>query len=159
MCLSCVPEAGPHDPSEYELEISVSSDQYPAVSHDGNFIAYYHECLEYPEPEDYPTGLYVMRSDGSDRRLLLEGNHFGQSWSPDSQWLVFSSVGTLQIINLEGDSIRTFHGIQDLPLYSPDWSLDGEEILSQLRASGITIQTGEPTRPSLFFRPDIGYTK
>ena len=38
------------DPASYENYISVSADQYPAVSPDGTRIAYYHRCLEYPEP-------------------------------------------------------------------------------------------------------------
>jgi len=70
-----------------------------------------------------------MDFDGNNRKLLLEGNHWSPSWSPDCQWLVFTSAGTLQIINLNGDSIRTFDGLQDLPLFSPDWSIDGKEIL------------------------------
>jgi len=126
---SCVPEAGQHSPSEYELEISISSDKTPAISQDGNLIAYYHECLENPEPEGYPTGLYLMNSDGTNRRLVLKGRHWSPSWSPDGNWLAFTSDGTLRIINFEGDSIRTFHGMQDLLLYSPDWSGDGKEIL------------------------------
>lgn len=127
--LSCIPEAGPHSPSEYELEISISSDKYPAVSPDGNLIAYFHQSLEYPEPTDYPTGLYVMNSDGTNRRLMLKGRHFNPSWSPDDQWLVFTSEGVIRIINLEGTILRTFEGVNDVPLYFPDWSPDGKIIL------------------------------
>lgn len=127
--ISCKPEDNPVIPTNYELYISISADKNPAVSPDGNLVAYYHMCLKVPEPADYPTGLYVMRLDGTERRLLLPGIHFSPSWSPDGQWLVFTSGGILQIINLEGDSIRTFQGINDLPLYTPDWSKDGKEIL------------------------------
>jgi Tol biopolymer transport system component len=117
------------NPADYELHISISSDKYASVSPDGALVAYYHQCLEYPEPEAYPTGLYVANIDGTNRKLLLKGDHYSPSWSPDGHWLVFSSDGTLEITNLIGDSIRTFQGIQDLPLYSPDWSADGKEIL------------------------------
>jgi Tol biopolymer transport system component len=126
---SCVPEAGPHNPSEYELDISISADKYAAVSHDGNLIAYFHESFEYPEPIDYPTGLYIMNSDVTNRRIILKGQHFDPNWSPDNQWLVFTSEGTLQIINLAGDSIRTHPGINNVPLFYPDWSPDGKLIL------------------------------
>jgi len=125
---SCVPESGPHNPAEYELDISISSDNGPVVSPNGNLIAYFHECLKYPAPEEYPTGLYVMNMDGTNRRLLLKGYNMSPSWSPDGQWLVISG-GTIQIINLDGDSIRTFQGINDVSLYFPDWSQDGKMIL------------------------------
>ena len=127
--LSCIPETGPHNPSDYELDISISTDKYPAVSRDGLLIAYFHQSLEYPEPTDYPTGLYVMNSDGTNRRLMLKGRHFDPNWSPDNQWLVFTSEGILQIINIAGDSIRTYPGINNVPLFYPDWSPDGRLIL------------------------------
>jgi len=126
---SCNPEDSIRNPADYEQYITISGDKYPAISPDGSLIAYYHKCLEYPEPEVYPTGLYVMDNDGTNRRLLFKGDHWSPSWSPDGQWLVFTSGDTLQIINLEGDSIRTFQGIGDLPLYFPDWSKDGKLIL------------------------------
>lgn len=126
---ACNPEDELKNPANYELYISISSDQTPTVSPSGENIAYFHQCLEYPEPEDYPTGLYIMNIDGGNRKLLLKGNHREPSWSPDGNWLVFSSGGTLQIINLQGDSIRTFQGVDDLPLFWPDWSNDGETII------------------------------
>ncbi|MCP4760989.1 MAG: hypothetical protein GY870_04350 [archaeon] len=126
---SCNPEGGLKNPKNYELYIDISSDWDPEVSPDGQLIAYHHRNIEYPEPEDYPTGLYVMDIDGTNRRLLLEGNHWSPDWSPDGQWLIFTSNGVLQIINLEGDSIRTFQGVNDVPLYHPDWSPDGNSIL------------------------------
>jgi Tol biopolymer transport system component len=126
---SCCSEDDLINPADYEMYITISNDKYPAVSPDGSLIAYYHVCMDYPEPEDYPTGLYVMSADGVNRRLLLKGFHFSPSWSPDGQWLVFTSGGALQIISIDGDSIRTFQGILNLSLYSPDWSKDGKEIL------------------------------
>ena len=125
---SCKPEDD-MNPTDYELYISISADKYPDISPDGNLIAYYHQSLESPEPESYPSGLYVMDIGGTNRRMLLRGNHWSPSWSPDGQWLVFISGGTLQITNLEGDSIRTFEGINNVPLSFPDWSKDGKSIL------------------------------
>lgn len=136
---SCVPGKDPVNPADYESYISISADKYPAVSPDGASIAFYHESLEYPEPQEYPTGLYVMNIEGSSKRLLLKGSHWNPRWSPDGQWIIFTSDGTLQIINLSGDSIRTFPGVQDLPLYSPDWSHDGLEILF---SSPLTVDGG-----------------
>jgi len=127
--ISCNPEDGLKNPANYIDYVDISRDLDPAVSPDGNLIAYYHQNLEYPEPEDYPTGLFIMDIDGTNRKLLLKGDHWSPSWSPDGEWLVFTSGGTLQIINIEGDSIRTFQGVNDVPLYFPDWSPDGGSIL------------------------------
>ena len=129
LLISCNPEGGLKNPANYTLNIDISADQYPAVSPDGTLIAYYHKCLEYPEPDNYPTGLYIINTDGTNRKLLLKGDHWHPSWSPDGEWLVFTSGGILQIINLKADSLRTFQGVNELQLYSPDWSLDGQSIL------------------------------
>jgi len=139
LMISCNPEDGLKNPADYELYISISADKNPAISPDGSLIAYFHWSLIVPEPDDYPTGLYVMRMDGTERRLLLRGRHYSPSWSPDGQWLVFTSDGILQIINLQGDSIRTFLGLNSLPLHSPDWSKDGKEILF---SSPLTLEGG-----------------
>lgn len=129
LAFSCKPEDGIKNPANYIDYVYISKDLYPAVSPDGSLIAYFHKSLEYPEPEDYPTGLYIKDSDGTNRRLLFKGDHWSPSWSPDGEWLVFTTGGTLQIINLEGDSIRTFQGINNAPLFFPDWSSDEESIL------------------------------
>ena len=125
----CEPESGLNKAVNYQLYIDSSADQNPAVSPDGSLVAYYHKNLETQEANEYPTGLYVMDIDGNNRRLLLKGAHWSPSWSPDGNWIVFTSGGTLQIINLKGDSIRTFQGVNDVPLFHPDWSSNGKLIL------------------------------
>lgn len=139
---SCKPEDDIKNPANYELYISISADKTPAVSPDGNLIAYYHSSLEVPEPENYPTGLYIMRFDGTERKLVVRGMNYSPSWSPDGQWLVFTSNGTLQIINLQGDSTRVFQGVNNVPLSFPDWSQDGRSILfnsSYVNGGGVFI--------------------
>ncbi len=127
---TCNPEKGDvKNPKNFELYISLSFDQTASVSPNGKLIAYYHQEFEFPMNENYLTGLYIMNIDGSNQRLLLEGNHFSPDWSPDGKWIVFTSKGTLQIINLEGDNLRTFQGVNDVPLYHPDWSPDGSSII------------------------------
>jgi TolB protein len=128
LMFSCNPEGGKPSPGNYEIYLTISSDQTPAISPDGKLIAYYHQSLESPQPATYPTGLYIMDSDGLNRRLLLKGYNWGPSWSPDGQWLVFTN-GALHIINLVGDSIRTFSGINNESFDCPDWSKDGKFIL------------------------------
>lgn len=120
------------NPAGYELYITESFDKNPAISPDGSLLAYYHKCLVSPEPVDYPTGLYVTNIDGSNKKLLLRGDHFNPDWSPDGKNIVFSSNGVLNIIDVNGDNLRTFSGLpgfQGLPLHSPDWSPDGKQII------------------------------
>lgn len=126
---SCDSDNKIKNPADYELYINISADQYPDISPDAKYIAYYHKCLQFPESLDYPTGLYLIDTDGTNRRLLIQGDHWNPSWSPDGQWIVFTSNGVLQIINFEGDSLKTFQGINNVPLYFPDWSPDGSSIL------------------------------
>jgi Tol biopolymer transport system component len=90
-----------------------------------------------------------MNIDGTGRKLLIKGNHWSPSWSPDGQWLVFITNNTLQVINLQGDSTRTFQGVNNVPLSFPDWSKDGRSILfnsSYVNGGGVFIS--DP----LFFR-------
>lgn len=128
-----------HDknPADYELYISISSDKYPSISPDGTQIAFYHKCIQDKQSAIYPTGLYIQNMDGTNKRLLIEGDHFNPDWSPDCKWITFSSAGVLRIINVKGDSIRTFNGL-DNALHSPDWSMDGEKIIvsAPLRIDG-----------------------
>jgi Tol biopolymer transport system component len=127
---SCIPEYG--DPKPYNYIIDGPQDQHPAWSSDGEHIAYYHDSYQYPEPVNYPSGLYIINRDGSERRLVLAGHHFSPSWSPCGQWLVFSSGGIIQKCKIDGDSLTTFDGLNHLPapeFYFPHWSGDGKYIL------------------------------
>ncbi len=128
-CSACEPATQYKNPQAYELYLTISSDQTPAVSRDGEWIAYFHQDLTFPENENYPTGLYKTRIDNFDPILLLEGRHFQPCWSPDDKWIVFSSMGLIQIIDSKGDSLRTLAGFNELPLFYPDWSKDGNKII------------------------------
>lgn len=129
LLISCKPSKDSRDPRNYELYISKSSDKYPAISPDGSSIAYYHQNLEEVSPIDYPTGLFVIDADGNNRRLLIKGDNYSPSWSPEGKWLVFTSNGVIKIINLDGNILRTFDGVNEVPLFFPDWSSDGNMIL------------------------------
>lgn len=151
--VSCVPENDFDNPLAYRDYISISSDQYPAVSPDGKWIAYYHKSLEYPESIEYPTGLYLMNEQGNNRRLLITGSCSQPDWSPDGKWIAFSNYGTIQIINFEGDSLRTLQNEKDLPCYYPDWSENGLKIIytSPLEGGGGFVYNIENMSSKQFF--------
>lgn len=111
-------------------------DKYPAWSPDGEHIAYYHYSSQLPEPEDYPSGLYIINKSGANRQLVLEGvNLESPSWSPDGDSLVFSNGGLIQKCRIDGSGLTTFAGLDGQPdsfedaLFFPDWSPDGKYIL------------------------------
>lgn len=112
-------------PRNYELFVG-ARDQYPKFSPDGEKIAYYHNSDQLPEPDGYPSGLYIIDRDGSNRQLILEGHHFNPAWSPDGEWLVFSSQGIIQKCKVNGDSLISLAGNG---YFFPDFSTDGENLV------------------------------
>ena len=128
--VSCVPEA--IKPKPYYYIINGPQDLNPAFSPNGNYIAYFHLAWDTPNPPGYPTGLYIIDKDGNNRKLVLLGYHEAPAWSPDGRWLVFSSGGVIQKCIINGDSLATFTGLNQLKypeFYYPDWSSDGKYIL------------------------------
>ncbi len=111
----CRNSAGPED--------SVFSGTYLHIraswSPDGTTIAFRGDC-------NGVDGIHLVDSSGANRRLLQAGDGLGFTWSPDSRWLAFSSVGTLYKILANGDSLTqiTF-STRDL---RPNWSPDGTRI-------------------------------
>lgn len=74
------------------------------------------------------SGLYVQRLDRGQGRLILQGQGFGSSWSPDGRWLVAAlaldstEIGfraELHILRPDGTRLRTLSG--PLPSY-PVWT-------------------------------------
>lgn len=126
---SCGPDESVKNPKDYLLHISISTDINAAISPDGSYLAYYHKSLENPEPEDYPSGLYITDLMTGTRKLLFKGENCDPSWSDDGRYIAFTSQGSLNIITASGDSIRKFTGLSGLNLVTPDWSNDGKAIL------------------------------
>jgi dipeptidyl aminopeptidase/acylaminoacyl peptidase len=91
---SCSPENDDTKPYNYIIE--GPKDLYPAFSPDGEYIAYFHDAWDTPSSPGYPTGLYIINKDGTNRQLVLEGQHWSPSWSPDGEWLVFSTTDVIQ---------------------------------------------------------------
>jgi len=130
--------------SDGKLECRLSgdyySDDFPVWSPDGRHIAF---------KSMYPLdGIFVMNTDGTDRRLIAGGQlnfYYGRpTWSPDSKSLAFSKISTIDdsskiyIASIEGNNqsrILTDAGFGD---NYPAWSPDGKRIafdIAQVRSS------------------------
>jgi Tol biopolymer transport system component len=87
--------------------------------------------------DDDQTGVYTIRPDGSDRKLVLE-NGYAPSWSPDGKQLVVArdshseaGVSTLVVVKADGGDAHqiTFdHGGENDGAGEPAWSPDGKWI-------------------------------
>lgn len=130
---SCAPKFGGPNPQNYEDYVG-PRDKQPAFSPDGKQIAYYHDSYEAIEPADYPSGLYIVNADGTNRIKVLSGHHYSSAWPSDGQWLVFSTQGVIQKRKVNGDSLTRFEGIDGQSasvedgLFFPDCSPLGNKI-------------------------------
>jgi Tol biopolymer transport system component len=71
------------------------------------------------------SGVVELGVDGSDRRVLLEGEYGDQSWSPDGEALVLTARHGLGLAEQGRPPVEPL----DTPVaFSPEWSPDGEWI-------------------------------
>jgi len=115
-----------------------AADEYPAWSHDGQWIAY-HRMLP---GSDGPAGVYVIGHLGGRPRLIVTGDLLGPTqlrFSPDDRLLVGTWGLQLVLIDVVTGDIRwpsyTANGAG-----TPDWSPDGRQILYRR----IFLNQGDP---------------
>jgi len=103
-------------------------DKEPSWSPDGKTIVYYHMQKIDSSGQLTPdtSGLYLIDSDGANKRILLAGFTHSPDWSPDGKWIVFEQGAQIYKIKSDGDSLTqlTFEGLN----FFPSWSHDGKHI-------------------------------
>lgn len=82
-------------------------------------------------------GIYLVDTSGANLRILVERDAVGATWSPDNQWIAFSSGGILykMRINTEKPDTLSPTGLS----IRPTWSKDGTKI-AFVRSSNIFVR-------------------
>jgi len=126
-----LPEVQPPDPPEV-----FPTDQAPAWSPSGNYIAYHHDALWTDDTTDV-SGLYVRDLEADSTWLVIEGSARSPDWRPDGERIAFSA-GDIYTIRPNGSDLQQ---VTDLgSSFRPRWSPDGKTI--SFGRSGSTEEVG-----------------
>ena len=114
-----LPEVQPPDPPEV-----FPTDQAPAWSPSGNYIAYHHDALRTEDTTDV-TGLYVLDLEVDSTWLVIEGSARSPDWRPDGERIAFSN-GDIFTVRPDGSNLQQVTGFGRA--FFPSWSSDGSRL-------------------------------
>jgi Tol biopolymer transport system component len=145
------------------------SEDDPAWSPDGTKIAF---STYTPDVYEGYGKIYVMKADGSELPKVLPlyfGAVGGLGWSPDGEWLVFSSAyprgSSIIKVRADGSEEPTGliggdpYGCGDVPDYypaSPDWSPDGTKMVFADECSGLVTMDADGANVRSIFGGWVG---
>ena len=109
-----------------QLTFGKAWDRDPAWSPNGSRIIFVRTSGD-------TSGLWIMKADGSDKRLLDAARHGSQpAWSPDGKSIVFVKDGvyTLDLTDPNAEAVPVVEGPDEgeATFMDPAWSPDGERI-------------------------------
>ena len=101
---------------------------HPALSPDGGRIAYFDGMY------DHSHNLWVANADGTGRRVALDdevsasGHIRALTWSPDGEWLAFTTDDSVYLVRPDGTGLRRVYsgGFASAP--AVQWSPDGSRL-------------------------------
>ena len=107
----------------------------PAWSPDGEHLAFaigdaksFDGNVEDEGIEKLPSGIYVMRADGTDLRQIADGLIGAPAWSPDGSEILFVSDG-VYVVGADGSGLRELGpGARTVAPHLAVWSPDGSRI-------------------------------
>jgi len=101
-----------------------SIDESPAWSPDGKWIAYSHFNRNVNDTL-HPTGLYIIDTNGVNRKMLIAGNVGTPDWSHDGKEIAFR-YDEIYSIKIDGTGLRKITSVGQA--YFPSWSPEGNRI-------------------------------
>lgn len=106
----------------------IPMDEGPTWSPNGEWICYSHTSIDFND-STYPTGLYIIDTNGQNRSLVIEGQARNPGWSPDGSRIVFNG-GRIYTITPRGDSLAQ---VTTVGGFFPSFSPDGAKIVFDTR--------------------------
>jgi Tol biopolymer transport system component len=124
-----------------QLTENAVDDFDPTLSPDGEKIAFVSQNVQ-PSNLEGDSGVYMINSDGSDRRNLSNNgggvNERDPHFSPDGQQIVFTSFGTqpsnpegdfeIYLMNTDGTEGQNLSNNVDLSEFASDFAPDGQKL-------------------------------
>jgi TolB protein len=120
-------------------EKPIPQDITPAWSPDGSSIAYAHISIN-PNDTIYKSGIYIIDTNGNQRRVIINGPVYNPSWSHDGNKIAFDGGGIFTITQSGDDLFLVTHrGRAFFPSWSPDDKSIAYDVTDRDALNGIWI--------------------